>query len=445
MVKSCSHKMTSRFRTTGIALLACSVFYIVNGQSCSNEEHQRCVSLADPLLKDPHLIFPDNIQDIDMVCRTWTSFVDCITRYIQKCFTEQRREQFNSAVQQPIASVHQMCSVSTYQTEYLKYASCIKATVTESEHCGNQYAALVDEVSRGEVAKTSLCCSHYHFRTCVISEARKRCDGSQSGGTAARFSRQVLDKALSFLQDQCQNYIPNSGDCPNYSTENSVLSVSPLGEGLENILGTRSRPYHRTMPTDTSYSGQPSDNYDSDSNSALPNGFRSTGRSLNLSPTKEPDREEVWSPATGLSISNVPMRTTANKMEGSMTPTKVGGDMEGEMIAQVESTATNFVHHDEQPAVVVTQRPATYGRGMSWTSPANEPTSEVPAWATSTWQGSDQIPVTDESWFSGLPAGSFGGNHIDEPNQQGLSKNGQVVLRSSVYILGIAISTFYLL
>ena len=36
---------------------------------CSRDDHQKCIALADPLLKDPHLIFPDNMKDIDRVCR----------------------------------------------------------------------------------------------------------------------------------------------------------------------------------------------------------------------------------------------------------------------------------------------------------------------------------------------------------------------------------------
>ncbi|XP_012267394.2 uncharacterized protein LOC105692647 [Athalia rosae] len=421
--------MASTFLVIGTILLGTTTWNTVNGQTCSREEHQRCVSLADPLLKDPHLIFPDNMQDIDLVCRTWASFVDCIRRYIENCFTEQRREQFNLAVEMPIASVHQMCSVSTYQAEYLQHATCIKATVTEAEHCGGQYAALVDEVSRGQVARNSLCCSHHRFRSCVIAEARLRCDAGQGEGPAARFSRQVLDKALRFLQDQCHNYIPNSGDCPALTTEN-MLSVSPLGDvhhGQPGTLGTRSRPYHRTA-TPELISGQATSVHDTNSNTVYPNGFRSTGRSLNPSPAPNTERTDSWTPSTWMSSINVNQNSVS--LNNNALPSRIGGDMEGEEVAQVETTQPNYNNnqHEGEQAVVVTQRPSTYGRGMSWTSPATEPPPEIPAWATSTWLVSNQIPVTDETWYPA--AGSYGGNHIDEPNQQGLSKNDQARLEN---------------
>lgn len=41
----------------------------VDSLQCSRHDYDACVKMADPLLKDPHLIFPDNRADIDLVCR----------------------------------------------------------------------------------------------------------------------------------------------------------------------------------------------------------------------------------------------------------------------------------------------------------------------------------------------------------------------------------------
>lgn len=82
---------------------------------CSRAEYNRCINLADPLLKEAHLIFPDNMADIELVCLTWNQFVDCLKSYTDRCFTPQQRKQFNKAVENPIESVHQMCTQRTYQ------------------------------------------------------------------------------------------------------------------------------------------------------------------------------------------------------------------------------------------------------------------------------------------------------------------------------------------
>lgn len=51
--------------------------------------------------------------------------------------------------------------------------------------------------------------------------------------------------------------------------------------------------------------------------------------------------------------------------------------------------------------------------------------------------------MTDESWYPA--AGSYGGNHIDEPNQQGLSKNEQSRIESKLFTMVFTIIVAYLL
>ncbi|XP_057335248.1 uncharacterized protein LOC130674016 isoform X3 [Microplitis mediator] len=425
-----------------LALLLISGASVISSYGCGKEDHQKCVTLADPLLKDPHLIFPDNMQDIDLVCRSWAGFVDCIKQYIDRCFSKQRRDQFNAAVEAPISSVHQMCSVSTYQAEYLQHASCLKATVTEPQHCGNEYSALVDEVSRGEMARANLCCLHHQFRSCVITETRKRCDRGDPSGPASRFSRQILDRALSFLQEQCQNYIPNNRDCVNSVTENSIpLSVSSIEESSSR--GTNRRPYHRTLSPE-SYSGQAS-SFHGASTSAMngPSSYRSTGRSLNVLPMiyHFVENEEFDSrPAPTIVASETQRQSTTEAPSSSpevATPkSTTDSPTEAEVKTTEEKKETSTITHSiEEPAVVVTQRSQNYGRGISWTTPSPKVTTEIPAWATSSWQ-----EAATESWYP--DAGSFGGNNIDEPNQQGL-RNGQSRLRMNLCLTVILIFAVY--
>lgn len=193
---------------------------------CSKSEYERCVRIADPLIKEVRLIFPDNMNDMNLVCRTWNNFVDCLKRYTERCFTDQQRQQFNKAIENPIQSVHQMCTQPNFQKEYLQYAPCMKGTIIDNGRCGSHYRFLVDQVDQGDViSKATLCCSHDRFKQCVLREARETCDRGVPNGPASRFSAQTIDKALSFLQDQCFNYIPNSGDCT-VSIDSISLSTS---------------------------------------------------------------------------------------------------------------------------------------------------------------------------------------------------------------------------
>lgn len=90
--------------------------------------------------------------------RTWSKFVDCINGYIDRCFTETRRHQFNKAVENPVDSVYQMCTSTSYQQEYLQHATCLKSTLTEDAHCGKHYKQLVAQVQGPrEMGRSDLC------------------------------------------------------------------------------------------------------------------------------------------------------------------------------------------------------------------------------------------------------------------------------------------------
>lgn len=106
----CTHLKSTLFVLIGIIVTIKSLQY-----DCSKMEYDRCVKIGDPLVKEPHLIFPDNVDDIDLVCRTWSKFVDCLKRYTEHCFTEQQRKQFNKAIENPIESIHKMCRIPHYQ------------------------------------------------------------------------------------------------------------------------------------------------------------------------------------------------------------------------------------------------------------------------------------------------------------------------------------------
>lgn len=46
---------------------------MIYAQNCGKEEYNRCIALADPLVKDPHFIYPGNLKDIDNICRYYTN------------------------------------------------------------------------------------------------------------------------------------------------------------------------------------------------------------------------------------------------------------------------------------------------------------------------------------------------------------------------------------
>ncbi|XP_059488813.1 uncharacterized protein LOC132204360 isoform X2 [Neocloeon triangulifer] len=273
-------------------------------QMCDSREYQMCITLADPLIRNPKLVFPDTMADIDEVCRTWAKFVDCVKRYTDRCFSPTRRLQFNQAVQRSVDSVHQMCTQTPYQTEYLSHASCIKATLNSD--CTRQYGRLADLVAstRPVTSRVHICCAHHEFRECVIRETKRRCD-RDIAGPASRFALHILDKALSFLHEDCTNYIPMTGDCPTGDTptdnqyQNDLGTTrkypTPRGESSRVPFGRSSSRFPEAPPTP--------------STTERPVEFSMPGDTTSSSAapwTPPPNPADVWTPGNGQLINEVP-------------------------------------------------------------------------------------------------------------------------------------------
>ncbi|XP_050534106.1 uncharacterized protein LOC126901585 isoform X2 [Daktulosphaira vitifoliae] len=196
-------------------ILMTSLFTLTNTahmytHNCGKDEYNRCITLADPLIKDPHFIYPGNLKDIDNICRTWTLFVDCTKKYTEHCFEESKRKAFNKAVENSIELVHQMCTSPQYQTEYLKHATCLRATLFEDSRCGKHYRSLASYVSN-DTNEPGICCTHHRFRECVLDQTRRTCNQDDDS-----FTQQLLDKAFGFFRNQCIDFAPTQEECPGY-------------------------------------------------------------------------------------------------------------------------------------------------------------------------------------------------------------------------------------
>ncbi|KAK6621847.1 hypothetical protein RUM44_001654 [Polyplax serrata] len=341
---------------------------------CGRKDYDKCVRLADPLLTDPHLIFPDNMGDVDLVCRTWSKFVDCIKSYIDRCFTETRRKEFNKAVESPVDSVYQMCTSTMYQKEYLQHASCLKSTLTEEIHCGRYYKQLVAHVQGPrEMGRSELCCSHHRFRECVLTETRRACDTNVKASTkmmASAFSKQILDKALSFLREQCSNYTPNQGECPGYQAPPARQDDSTIKPNVQSTPQMETR----YLTNDQVFSD-------------------------NFQPTVK-DQAGV-NPLSWIPNSRDGRRKSTNSDERDFH----GGELK--TTSSMEDTSSR----------------SSYGRGMSM-SPTESATKD------DIFKATHYKPST-ESWYPGnninffnpeKEINDFQRNQVDEPNQQGLSR-----------------------
>ncbi|BES98121.1 Hypothetical protein NTJ_10935 [Nesidiocoris tenuis] len=364
----------------------------VNSQ-CSKQDYHRCVQLADPLLKDPHLIYPDNPRDIENVCRTWTFFVDCVRDYTDRCFTEARRREFNKAVEIPVSSIHKLCSMPDYREDYLKHATCMKMTLTQDNHCGRHYRLLVSQVS-SEAPTASVCCSHHMLRECVTDQAKNVCEPESAPYTAG-----MLDKALSFLKDQCSNYIPNQLDCPG---SDFYKSTSP----------SRAETERRHMDQDIVNTRPTFIELGSAASSRSTHGRLDGSSRLPSTPMMTASRPST----TMTSSSSISTSTTLDSRgSGSANHPSIPSTSRTE---PEPWTPTSSADDNER---------TSFGRGMTWRTIAGAPPTPESTWSKVS---------SGDIWFPSAKPPAMIDNSIDEPNQQGLGSekkdNSGVRLGSSM-------------
>ncbi|KAK9500964.1 hypothetical protein O3M35_002116 [Rhynocoris fuscipes] len=371
----------------------------VNGQ-CSKQDYQHCVKLADPLLRDPHLIYPDNAKDIELVCRTWSYFVDCVKQYTERCFTESRRQEFNKAVESPVSTIHKLCSMPDFREDYMKHAGCMKMTLTQDSHCGRHYKLLVSQVS-GEAPTASVCCSHHLFRECVIDHTQNACDPE-----SAPFSAAMLDKALSFLRDQCANFVPNQLDCPGTDFYRSTVGRSE----------TRLSDQEPTLPNTPATS------------------FTAVSDPVQVQTSQTQSTGSIWTTQTVTSTRQASTDTKGTTIQSSQT-TRPAIEL-SDSPAVPWTPSTRFELSTDSADVQRT----SFARGMSW-SPSGSDSGGNNAGAAmdSTSQTDSQTwrVTSSDVWLpSSKPV--MIDNAIDEPNQQGLESKANNFVQS-YFIIPICI------
>ncbi|XP_072379119.1 uncharacterized protein [Diabrotica undecimpunctata] len=417
-------------------LLPTLIPMLVNAKmDCSKTEYDRCIRIADPLVKEAHLVFPDNLNDIDLVCNTWNQFVDCLKEYTDECFTDQQRRQFNRAVESPIESVHEMCTQPTYQKEYLRYAPCIKNTVVQRLHCGPQYSLLVDQVEQGDIiSKSTLCCSHDRFKQCVQRETRRLCDRGVADGPATRFATQIIDKALRFLQEQCINYIPNSGDC-------TIPGSEPYADRTDSMIISTSSS--ESQPWSTFQNLRPKED--------LPVNIGPS--KLPFSPSRVPFTSSNFPSTYPWSFSSsVPtgrsFSSSTNDFLGSRTrPGSYGRASWSDSNSALTGNTLQMFPESSSTRSSIPTRPdwqssSGWSARQSTTTPSISGSTRDPLRSFSpSWSTQES---TSETWYPA--AGNQINNEVDEPNQLGLQKpkNSAGVLQSVgllLLVLAVALVT----
>ncbi|CAB4069475.1 unnamed protein product [Lepeophtheirus salmonis] len=80
-------------------------FICINTTKCqncqtTNESLQKCIKMAEPLIKDSQNVFPSTEAEISHVCnnlfpRTWSDFIACVKKYTDNCLNNEEKNGFS--------------------------------------------------------------------------------------------------------------------------------------------------------------------------------------------------------------------------------------------------------------------------------------------------------------------------------------------------------------
>ncbi|KAF7495339.1 hypothetical protein SSS_02672 [Sarcoptes scabiei] len=169
---------------------------LVTDEKCRRQQ-SNCTDNVYPYLNDPSYMFPNNLKQADQMCKMWSHFVDCIRRYINECFEDNRKILFQKSVENSIDTVHAICSSKLYQTgiEYLTKANCIRQI--SMDHCGSSYQLLTDNIANPSSKDEHICCPYEQFRQCVNKPLQEKC---------GRKAKNLMDHSMSFLISRCHHW-----------------------------------------------------------------------------------------------------------------------------------------------------------------------------------------------------------------------------------------------
>jgi len=213
---NCSGHKVSHF-TYLLSFIYLLLIWRTRAESECPQKLDNCTQMVRPYLDDIRYMFPTNLEDVDVMCRMWGQFVDCVRKYVSQCFSEERKILFHKSVENSVDTVHAICSSELYQREYLSNAVCFKRISIES--CGQYYKQLIEHVSNPRAHDDHICCSYGQFKNCVNDPLLREC---------GRRARGLMDHSMGFLISRCSHSNPNgmTERCPDPMSSSPPMSTT---------------------------------------------------------------------------------------------------------------------------------------------------------------------------------------------------------------------------
>ncbi|XP_037793441.1 uncharacterized protein LOC119588875 [Penaeus monodon] len=161
-------------------------------KNCDAKYLQECMDLLQTINKDHNLAFASTEQELNTMCKTMRSGLECVHRHVTKCFDETRQRVIYQLLSGTESIIDSLCNKGSFRDRYQIHAPCMKNLSTDANVCGEQYKRLILSVNPPEKLDyedsiRQQCCAFHNYLLCVTSAAEREC-GTQAANFIEEYS-----------------------------------------------------------------------------------------------------------------------------------------------------------------------------------------------------------------------------------------------------------------
>ncbi|XP_071527101.1 uncharacterized protein [Panulirus ornatus] len=202
-------------------------------ENCEPRHLQGCMNQLQAINKDHNLAFASTEAELNKMCSTMETGLDCVHNHVTRCFETSRQRVIYQLLTGTEDIIKSLCMAGNFRDQYLVHVACMRNLSTDNLVCGNQYKRLISTVSPPEKLNFEdsirhQCCAFHNYLLCVTSAAEREC-GLQAAHFIEKYSYRT---AGPLIQTRCKMYVPGSLECTHNSAALSratiLLAVSLL-------------------------------------------------------------------------------------------------------------------------------------------------------------------------------------------------------------------------
>ncbi|XP_055338114.1 uncharacterized protein LOC129588111 isoform X2 [Paramacrobiotus metropolitanus] len=227
-------------------------------EHCHQSELTQCMEHVKPIMQNATIGFAANAEQLNTVCKLFNQGMECIDRFVAKCFQESQRILFKENMAGVEEVMKRLCTDGEYRKEYLQHADCFRSVAPQYEECGGAFRTSVGTINQNRATETQdklsqMCGALHRFLECAYGLTSQHC--GENGKSASEFLRTYTEKAVgSLITSTCRkfpagNKLTNSNNRVVEIDEEDGLREVSLQDDLTTVLISTTTTMRPTRPS----------------------------------------------------------------------------------------------------------------------------------------------------------------------------------------------------